>query len=106
MSLFDPKTKEQCKTALDTTLNHCKNAFQIELDLAHLSAKLAQLKQEKLDDYLLQRFKDWTIADLSLCMQVIQEHGKPKPVEPQMKTSAVVVENTQIKEKSEKKRKL
>lgn len=102
MSLFDPKSKEQCETALKTTIDHCKKSFEIELDLTHLSAKLAQLKQEKLDDYLLQRFKDWTIADLSLCMQVIQEHGKPKPVEPQAKPSAVVVENAQVKEKKRK----
>jgi hypothetical protein len=108
MSLFDPKSKEQCETALKTTIDHCKKSFEIELDLTHLSAKLAQLKQEKLDDYLLQRFKDWTVNDLSLCMKVIDEHVKVSKEMPviqvmdqvvQPKKSAVVVEKSEKKKR-------
>jgi hypothetical protein len=73
MSYFLKKDKTACLNEIKAASDHISQMFNAEMNLRKLKDQVALLIDQKIESYLHQRFKDWSVADLILLHCVLQE---------------------------------
>ena len=73
MSVPSGKSKE----ALKAELEHCQHIaqayFGLDLNLFRLKGQIEEIVASKIADYYFQRFRDWSVGDLTAMMEVLAE---------------------------------
>lgn len=73
MTYFLKKTPELCLNEIKAASDYVNQMFNSEINLARLKYQIEQLVNDKVDKYYYERFKDWTVADLILLTQTIEQ---------------------------------
>lgn len=73
MNYFSVKNEQTCLQELDECNQYVKDTFKAEVSLDALEKQIFELIEAKIQDYYIQRFKDWSVANLLIMHKVIQQ---------------------------------
>jgi hypothetical protein len=73
MSYFLKKDQTACLNEIKAASDHISQIFNAQMNLTKLKDQVALLIDQKIESYLHQRFKDWSVADLILLHCVLGE---------------------------------
>jgi|688.fasta_scaffold02291_40 hypothetical protein len=72
MSYFLKKDKASCLNEIKAASDHISQIFNAEMNLLKLKEQVDLLIEGKIESYLHQRFKDWSVSDLILLAKTIE----------------------------------
>lgn len=64
MFINGPRNETVIQDELDTVQDYCDRTFGIGVDYAALQLQIGEMIQQRIADYIFQRFRDWPIRDL------------------------------------------
>lgn len=73
MTYFVKKTQDICLNEIKAASEYVSQMFNSEINLVKLKDQVDSLVDEKISRYYHERFKDWTVADLILLAETIEQ---------------------------------
>jgi hypothetical protein len=73
MTYFVKKTQDICLNEIKAASEYVSQMFNSEINLVRLKDQVDHLVDEKIQRYYHERFKDWTVADLILLAETIEQ---------------------------------
>ena len=76
MSYFLKKDQASCLSEIKAASDHISQIFNADMNLLKLKEQVDLLVEGKIESYLHQRFKDWSVADLILLSTTIAQQAE------------------------------
>jgi len=73
MTYFVKKTHDICLNEIKAASDYVSQMFNSEINLVRLKDQVDSLVDDKIQRYYHERFKDWTVADLILLAETIEQ---------------------------------
>jgi len=79
MTYFVKKTEDICLNEIKAASDFVSQTFRAPINLEKLKDQVESLVEEKIARYYHERFKDWTVADLILLAETIEQQISEEP---------------------------
>lgn len=85
MFINGPRSEQAIQNELEAVEEYCSRMFGISVDFDAFQAQVREIIQQRISDYIYQRFRDWPVVDLLAMEKAVTARTYLPEADPQAK---------------------